>query len=128
MSRAEFEAHYDNEPGRADEEFAAQVRRRIIDSADINSERNDEKSKFLYWARTMLFAVLVLTAFMGAAFVLDQVRYPVPKTSAQTPTQGAPTQGVSTPQTPSGPPPQVPPNREIREGSSAPVRTDRGAR
>ena len=128
LSRAEFEAYYLNDVERAEEEFTAQVRRRIIEAADINTERNDEKSKYLYWARTMLFAVLVLTAVAGATFVIDQVRYPVPRTSDQAPSQNTPSQGTPSQQTPSGPPPQVPPNREIREGGSAPERTNRGGR
>lgn len=74
LSMAEFDAYYYHEPRQAEEEFTAQIRRRIIESADVNAQRNDEKSKFLYWARVLLFAVLVLTALAGATFIADQVR------------------------------------------------------
>lgn len=39
------------DPALADEEFAANLRRRIIESADRNTENNDARSDLLYWTR-----------------------------------------------------------------------------
>jgi len=72
QSRTEFEAYYVNDPEQPAEEFVAQVRRRIIDAADTNTRRNDEKSRFLYLGRAMLLVILVVTALAGVAFVVDQ--------------------------------------------------------
>jgi hypothetical protein len=72
-SRVEFEAYYVHDLEQADEEFTAQVRRRIIDAADTNTKRNDEKSRSLYWGRVMLLVVLVASALSGIVFIVDQI-------------------------------------------------------
>ena len=47
----------------------------IIDAADRNTRNNDQRSRYLFWSRLALFAVLALTAIMGIPYVVDQVRY-----------------------------------------------------
>jgi len=55
--------------------FENQMRERMIDAADRNTQTNDERSGLLHRARLALFAVLFLTAVTGIPYVIDQVRY-----------------------------------------------------
>lgn len=57
------------------EAFENQMRQRMIDAADRNTQTNDERSGLLNRARLALYAVLVLTAVAGVPYVIDQVRY-----------------------------------------------------
>ena len=91
-------------------EFEKQMRGRIINAADRNTETNDERSAFLYRARLALFAVLLLSTVAGLTYVIDQVRVYMPRPTETTPAP-APAASSQTPQLPT-----VPPNREIREG------------
>ena len=92
------------------EEFEKQMRGRIINAADRNTETNDERSGLLHRARTALFAVLLLATVAGLPYVIDQVRFYVTRPTQTTPAP-APAASSQTPQLPT-----VPPNREIREG------------
>lgn len=56
-------------------DFDRELRRRVIQAADRNTQNNDERSGLLYRARVALFAVLALTAAAGVPYVVDQVRY-----------------------------------------------------
>lgn len=92
------------------EEFEKQMRGRIINAADRNTQTNDERSALLHRARLALFAVLLSTTVAGLPYVIDQVRLTMPRpTQTAPPPVQAPTS--QTPQLPT-----VPPNREIREG------------
>lgn len=64
-SRQEFEAYFHDDPTTAAQEFEARLRRSIIEAADTNTQNNDDRSKYLYWARIGLFAVLTLSALAG---------------------------------------------------------------
>jgi hypothetical protein len=99
------------------DEFEAQVHTRMIDAADRNTRNNDERSSILFMARVSLFAVLALTALTGVSYVADQVRFSMSK--KDTPSRPVPSRPAPESTTPQ--PPQVPPNREIREGD-APAR------
>jgi len=57
------------------EEFEKQMRGRMIDAADHNTQTNDERSGLLNPARVALYAVLLLTAIAGVPYVVDQVRF-----------------------------------------------------
>lgn len=91
-------------------EFEMQMRGRIINAADRNTETNDERSALLHRARLGLFAVLLLSTVAGLSYVIDQVKLHMPRPTQTTPAP-APAQSNQTPQLPT-----VPPNREIREG------------
>ena len=56
------------------EAFENQMRKRMIDAADRNTQTNDERSGLLYRARLALYGVLVLTAICGIPYVVDQVK------------------------------------------------------
>jgi hypothetical protein len=56
------------------EAFENQMRQRMIDAADRNTQTNDQRSGFLHRSRLALYAVLVLTAASGVPYVIDQVR------------------------------------------------------
>ena len=59
-----------------DDFFQHTLEPRLIDAADKNTKTNDVRSDIcLYWARVMIFAVLVFTAFAVIPYVVDQVRY-----------------------------------------------------
>ncbi len=60
--------------GEADDSFQHELEKRIIDAADRNTRNNDQRSRYLFWSRLALFAVLALTAIMGIPYVVDQVR------------------------------------------------------
>lgn len=57
------------------EAFENQMRGRMIDAADRNTETNDERSRLLHRARLALYAVLLLTSVAGVPYVVDQVRF-----------------------------------------------------
>jgi hypothetical protein len=57
------------------EEFEKQMRGRMIDAADHNTQTNDERNGLLNRARVALYAVLLLTAIAGVPYVVDQVRF-----------------------------------------------------
>ena len=95
----------------ADEDFADNLRARIIQAADRNTRNNDDRIKHLYWARIALFSVLALTALAGLPYVADQVRFVMPAQQAPKPAQ---TQPTSAPRKPS-----FPENRVIKDGGSA---------
>jgi len=71
----EFARHVDGGETDVIQAFEGQLRRRLIDAADRNTQTNDERSGFLHRARLALFGVLVLTAFAGIPYVIDQMRY-----------------------------------------------------
>ena len=59
-----------------DDFFQHELEPQLIDAADKNTKTNDRRSDFyLYWARVMIFAVLVSTTFAVIPYVVDQVRY-----------------------------------------------------
>lgn len=91
-------------------EFEKQMRGRIINAADRNTQTNDLRSGLLHRARLALFAVLVLSTVAGLPYVIDQVRFSMSRPTQTTPAP-PPTPANQTPQLPT-----VPPNREIREG------------
>lgn len=93
------------------QEFEKQMRGRIINAADRNTETNDERSGLLNRARIALFGVLLGSTVAGIPYVIDQVRFsmPIPAETTIPAPRPAPTN-----QTPTLP--TVPPNREIREG------------
>jgi hypothetical protein len=91
-------------------EFEKQMRGRMINAADRNTETNDERSGLLHRARLVLFTVLLLSTVAGLPYVIDQVRFYMTRPTQTTP---APSPAPSN-QTPTLP--TVPPNREIREG------------
>lgn len=57
------------------EEFEKQMRGRMINAADRNTETNDERNGLLHRARIALFAVLLLATVAGFPYVIDQVRF-----------------------------------------------------
>lgn len=57
------------------DEFENQLRRRMINAADRDTQTNDERSRLLHLARLALFAVLFLTAVAGLPYVVDQLRF-----------------------------------------------------
>ena len=57
------------------DEFEKQMRGRIIDAADQNTQTNDTRSGLLNRARLALYAVLLFTAIAGVPYVVDQVRF-----------------------------------------------------
>ena len=75
--REEWRAFYEaaHQRGAADDSFQHELEARIIDAADRNTRNNDQRSRYLFWSRLALFAVLVLTAMMSIPYVVDQVRY-----------------------------------------------------
>lgn len=56
------------------EVFEKQMRQRMIEAADRNTQTNDERAGLLHWARLALYGVLLLTAIAGVPYVIDQVR------------------------------------------------------
>ena len=95
-------------------DFEKQMRHRMIDAADRNTETNDGRSKLLHQAREWLFGLLLLTATAGLPYVLDHLRMLVmPRQTTTTQSPPAPATTNQTPQLPT-----VPPNREIREGTN----------
>jgi hypothetical protein len=56
-----------------EEVFETNLRTRIIESADRNTDNNDERSRLLHRARLALFLVLICTAAAGVAYVLNYV-------------------------------------------------------
>jgi hypothetical protein len=93
--------------------FDDNLRERIIEAADRNTTINDERAGLLDRSRGVLLLVLWLTLFTGIPFVVDQVRFVMPRQEVpqQQPAPAQPAPQNTTPQ-----PPQFPPNREIREG------------
>jgi hypothetical protein len=78
QSREEFLAFAGVMAGGVDEvlaEFEKQMRGRMIDAADSNTQTNDERSGLLNRARVALYGVLLLTAIAGLPYILDQVRF-----------------------------------------------------
>jgi hypothetical protein len=78
QSRDEFLGFAEVMAGGVDEvleEFEKQMRGRMIDAADSNTQTNDERSGLLNRARVALYAVLLLTAIAGVPYVVDQVRF-----------------------------------------------------
>ena len=73
--REELRAFYKDsqQRGAADDSFQHDLEARIIDAAGRNTRSNDQRSRYLFWSRLALFAVLVLTAMMGVPYVVDQV-------------------------------------------------------
>ena len=57
------------------DEFEKQMRGRIINAADRNTDTNDERSALLHRARLALFVVLLLATVAGLPYVIDQVRF-----------------------------------------------------
>ncbi|OFW47291.1 MAG: hypothetical protein A3J29_08875 [Acidobacteria bacterium RIFCSPLOWO2_12_FULL_67_14b] len=57
------------------EAFETQMRQRMIEAADRNTQTSDERSGLLHRARLALYAVLVLTAAAGIPYVIDQVSF-----------------------------------------------------
>ena len=57
------------------EEFESRFRRRILAAADRNTENNDRRSSWLFWARVWLFALLAFVALAGIPYIVDQVRF-----------------------------------------------------
>ena len=57
------------------DEFEKQMRGRIINAADRNTETNDARSGLLHRARLALFVVLLLATVAGLPYVIDQVRF-----------------------------------------------------
>ena len=55
--------------------FNHDLRAAIIESADRNTENNDERSRLLFLARTWLFALLGFTTVAGIAYIANQVRF-----------------------------------------------------
>lgn len=55
--------------------FETQMRKRMIDAADRNTQTNDDRSGMLHRARLALYGVLVAVALSGIPYVVDQVRY-----------------------------------------------------
>ena len=107
-----YEAAKVSEP--ADEDFFEhELRKRIINATDRNTDINDERSALLHRARVWLLSVLCLTTLAGIPYVADQVRHNMPRPAA---TQQNPQPTTSTPQSSQPQPPAFPPNREIREG------------
>ena len=75
--REEWRAFYEEAHHRraADDSFQQELEASIIGAADRNTRSNDQRSRYLFWSRLALFAVLVSTAMMGIPYVVDQVRY-----------------------------------------------------
>src|SRR5207247_176004 len=95
-----------------DEDFLVhELRKRIIEASDRNTDKNDERAALLYWSRVTLLAVLWLTTLAAVPYVANQVRFSMP--TPATPSQPAP---QPAPQNTTPTPPSFPPNREIREG------------
>lgn len=53
----------------ADEEFAQELKERLIAAADLNGLNNDRRSGFLFVARVWLFALLTLTAVTAGTYM-----------------------------------------------------------
>ena len=94
----------------ADEDFASELRRRIIKSADGNAKNNERRTAFLDRANVALLAVLILTAVAGIPYVADQAREELMPTKQPTP------KAAQTAQQSSGQKPQFPPNRVLKQG------------
>jgi hypothetical protein len=77
-SREEFLEFAEVMAGGVDEvltEFEKQMRGRMIDAADSNTQTNDQRSGLLNRARVALYVVLLLTAIAGVPYVVDQVTF-----------------------------------------------------
>ena len=59
---------------KADDLFEDELKEKIIEAADQNTINNDLRSHYLYWARVVMFVVLILAAIAGILYVVDQVR------------------------------------------------------
>ena len=120
----EFNAYVASSAGDVEEAFAGHLRNRIIQAADRNTERNDERAGLLYWSRVALLTVLWLTTLAGFPYVADQVRFFMPTQQAPRATQAQPAPQNAAPQSTQPQPlqntaprpPAFPPNREVREG------------
>ena len=71
----EFVNHVKGSGGALIADYETEFRRSIMRAADQNTQNNDERIGFLYWARICLFGVLGTTAMTGIFFVIDQVRF-----------------------------------------------------
>jgi hypothetical protein len=69
----DFNRYVESTGGEVDETFEDDLRRRIIEAADANTQTNEKRTEILRVARLWLFAVLWLTAFAGIPYVADQV-------------------------------------------------------
>jgi hypothetical protein len=71
----EWRAFYAETGFTGDEEdfFIHELRTRIIDAADQNTQSNDARSALLYWARVWLFWLLGWTTAAGISYVAQQV-------------------------------------------------------
>jgi len=56
-------------------ECEKQMRGRIVNAADTNTQTNDERSALLHRARLALFAVLLFATIAGLSYVIDQVQF-----------------------------------------------------
>jgi hypothetical protein len=112
-ARDEWRAFYEAARARgADADYLEhEFRKRIIEAADQNTDRNDARSGWLHRSRLLLITVLWLTAVAGIPYGADQVRFAMPTQEAPRPQpQPAPSTQNTTQ------PPAFPPNREVREG------------
>jgi hypothetical protein len=69
----EFNQYIESTGGEVDETFEGDLRRRIIEAADANTQTNEKRTETLRVARLWLFAVLWLTALAGIPYVFDQI-------------------------------------------------------
>lgn len=60
-------------PGAAQDFFVHELRAHIIEAADRNTENNDARSSFLYWARISLFWLLGLATLAGIVYLVNHV-------------------------------------------------------
>jgi hypothetical protein len=104
----EFNTYVESIGGEVEETFEDDLRKRIIEAADRNSESNERRARFLHWGRVSLLWLLGFTAATGFVYVIDQVRFVMPTPQAPKPTTASP---AAAPQKPS-----FPENRVIREG------------
>jgi hypothetical protein len=76
-TREEWRAFYRDAgyEGSDEDFFRHELRGRIIEAADRNTENNDARSSLLYWARLWLFWLLGFATAAGIAYVANQVRF-----------------------------------------------------